>query len=121
VNKNLLQAALSTAALAALTACGSGTSSSVTQVPQPPSASSVAQQLGLTGFTDCGPAPTGGVTDSGTGLKGSERIGIDTFPSQDVRDTWIKTAAKLGVVPAWESGTWVAYKALTQSAKGCNR
>lgn len=47
------------------------------------------------------------------------RYGVDTFPSQDVRDTWIKTAANLGVVPVWEGATWVAYKATSQGAQGC--
>lgn len=121
------RAAAGTAAVAvlALAACSSGGSTAssgvgpVTTVQQPPSASAVASALHITGFTDCGPAPTGGVTDSGTAYKGSERVGIDTFPSQDIRDGWIKTAAKVGVVPAWEGTTWVAYRATKQSAKGC--
>jgi hypothetical protein len=108
---------------AATAACSSGSSSSiqVTVVPQPPSASAVAQRLGLTGFTDCGSSPIGGVTDAGTGYKGSVRYGVDTFPSQDIRDGWLKTAEKLGVAPAWEGSDWVAYKATSQSAKGCGK
>lgn len=119
VNKNPLPGALAASALFALAACSSGSSSSITQVPQPPSATSVAQQLGLTAFTDCGPAPLGGVADSGIGYKDSVRYGVDTFPSQDIRDTWLKSAAHLGVVPLWEGTTWAAYKTATQAVKGC--
>jgi hypothetical protein len=62
----------------------------------------------------------GGVADSGTAYQGSERIGIDTFATTTVRDDWIHTSASFGVVPLVEGGTWVAYKATDQSAKGCD-
>ncbi len=94
--------------------------SSVQRLPQPVTPQQVATELKATGFTDCGPAPTGGVTDSGTAYLGSERIGIDTFPSPDIRDGWKKVSAGFGIAPFAQGNTWVAYKAVAQHAKGCN-
>jgi hypothetical protein len=105
--------------LASLAACGTGGSSSVSTPPQPPSASQVAAQIGASSFKDCGPAPLGGVTDSGKARYQGKWIGIDTFPGKSVRDTWAATAAKFGIVPLMETDTWVMYKATTQ-AGGCN-
>lgn len=86
---------------------------------QPPTPQVVAQNLHATGFTDCGPAPIGGVTDSGTAYLNAERIGIDTFPGADVRDNWEKASRDFGIVPFAQGDTWVAYKAVDQKARGC--
>ena len=94
--------------------------SSVQTLPQPPTPQQVATTLHATGFTDCGPAPGGGVTDHGTAYLRSERIGIDTFPGPGIRDSWKKVAAGFGIAPFAQGTTWVAYKATAQHAKGCN-
>lgn len=91
----------------------------VTSLPQPPTASAVAAQLGATGFTDCGPAALGGVSDSGTAYKDGERIDIDTFPGTAQRDSWKTATASLGIAVAWQGATWVAYRTPRQAGTGC--
>ena len=118
-------ALVTTAALLALAGCGSsGGSSSGSPAPvqtlnQPTSVRQVAAELHLTRLSVCGPAPAGGVTDSGVAYRGSERIGIDTFPGPAQRDAWKKLSANFGVAPFAQGRDWVAYKATDQSAKGC--
>lgn len=87
---------------------------------QPPSVTRVAAQVGATRVSVCGPAPGGGVTDSGVAYRGATRLGIDTFPGLKVRDRWIKTAQGFGVVVLQEGDTWVVYRAVDQHAEGCN-
>jgi hypothetical protein len=89
-------------------------------VATPSSARDVAAVLHAGAFSDCGPRPLGGVTDSGTAYLGGHRIGINTFPGPDIRDQWKKTARGFGVVPFEEGPTLVAYRSLDQQAKGCN-
>ena len=119
---------LSILALVSAAACGSTESfgpapspatATSTQVTPLSPAASVAQQLGLTGFTDCGEVPAIGAGDSGTAYEGSEVIEIDIFPSQAARDEWVSTATGVGIVTMREGGTWVAYEAPGQSAPGC--
>ena len=105
--------------LAVLLPAACSSAPAVTSLPQPPTASAVAAQLGATGFTDCGPAELGGVSDYGTAYKGSERIAIDTFPGPAQRDSWKKAAAPFGIAVAWQGATWVAYRAPHQAAHGC--
>jgi hypothetical protein len=119
---------LSILVLAGAAACGStetfgpapspATATSTQVTPLSPAAS-VAQHLGLTGFTDCGLVPATGATDSGTAYEGSDLIEIDIFPSQAIRDEWVSTATRVGIVTVREGGTWVAYQAPGQSAPGC--
>ncbi len=87
--------------------------------PQPVTAQSVAAQLHLTGFTGCGPVPTGGVYDSGTAYQGSMRVGINTYSSPSVRDDWELAAGYMGVIPFAYGPQWVAYKAVNQHVTGC--
>jgi hypothetical protein len=71
--------------------------------------------------TDCpGEGTAVGVTDAGTAYLGAERIGIDIFPTTAVRDAWKKASANFGVIPIAQGADWVAYKALDQTATGCN-
>lgn len=83
------------------------------------SVSSVASSLGAVSAISCGPAPLGGVSDSGTAMLGPVRIGIDVFPSSVQRDAWKTSAASLGISPMAQGSQWVAYKALNQHATGC--
>jgi hypothetical protein len=85
-----LAAAVLAVAAASLAACGSTVS--FTQATPLSPAASVAQQLSLTGFTDCGEVPAIGASDSGAAYEGSELIDIDIFPSQASRDEWVSTA-----------------------------
>lgn len=128
VNTHRKTAIVSGVAIAMLSA-GTGTALAMTStrapaagtpavLTQPPSAAAVSSQLHLTGFTDCGPAPLGGVTDSGVAYSGSVKYGIDTFPAVTERNTWVQTAAQFGVVVDTETATWVLYSA-TDQAKGC--
>jgi len=109
-------AALAVAAIAALAGCGSGAPG---QLPQPPTAGQVAAQLGLTRFTDCYHQPALYAADSGSAWQRGVKIGIDTFPTTAVRDTWLAAAENLGVTPLYEGSTWVAYKALDQGGGAC--
>jgi hypothetical protein len=101
------------AAAITLAGCGGG------PPPQPPSVRQVAAQAGATRVSVCGPAPGGGVTDSGVAYRGATRLGIDTFPTPEVRDRWIKTAQGFGVAVLQEGDTWVVYRALDQHTRGC--
>ena len=118
--KKITAAAVLTAPL--LAACSSSPAApaqSAPAVPGPQSAAQIARQAGATGFTDCGPAPIGGVTDSGAAYMHGKRVGIDTFPSAKQRDTWLATAADFGIVPSQKGDTWVLYISVNQKAKGC--
>lgn len=108
------------AGLAALTAGAAGCGGNQPgPPPQPPSVHQVAAQTGAKRLSDCGPAPGGGVSDSAVAYRGATRVGIDTFPTQAVRDKWIKTAQGYGVVVLAEGSTWVLYRAVNQRGKGC--
>ena len=85
----------------------------VTTVQQPPTAAQVASQLGCTGFKDLGPASVGGSIDSGSCTIAGVKYAINTFESQDIRDSWLKVAEPLGVTPKWETATSVTYKSIT--------
>jgi hypothetical protein len=95
------------AAVLTLTACGG--SGSVRSFPQPETAAQVARQIGADGFTDHGSAPPGGVQDDGTAIYHGRKIGIDTFADTTARNSWLQSAASLGVSPLLEGATWVAY------------
>src|SRR5215469_12975659 len=98
----ILRWAAVVAATLALADCAS--TAARTRVATPSSARDVAAVLHAGGFSDCGPRPLGGVTDSGTAYLGGHRIGINTFPGPDIRDQW-KTARGFGVVPFEEGPT----------------
>ena len=103
-----------------LAGCSGHASQAGTPLATPPAAGDVARLLHAARFTDCGPAPGGGVTDSGTAYLDGKRIGIDTFPSADVRDRWEKAARGVGVAPFRQAPQWVAYRAVDHDAKGCS-
>ena len=63
-----------------------------------------------------GPAPLGGVQDGGTANYQGRRIGIDTFADASARNTWLTSAAQLGVSPLLEGANWVAYWSVTSTA-----
>jgi hypothetical protein len=108
-------------ALALAAGCGSTAHPAHTapSIPAAQNARQVAQEAGATSFTDCGAAPMGGATDTGTAYLGGKRVGIDTFPSSRQRDTWLQTAENFGIVPSQKGATWVLYIATDQTAKGC--
>ncbi|MGH3300382.1 MAG: hypothetical protein ACRDOK_01665 [Streptosporangiaceae bacterium] len=129
LNTKLALAAAGLAAglgLVVLSGCGSAKSptapaAAVTHPAQPPTVTTIAQIVGATGVDpNCGPAPLGGVTSSGTGFIGTERIGIDVFPNTAVRNSWAATAANFGIVPQTEGADWAVYKSIEQTATGCN-
>jgi hypothetical protein len=112
-------------AIAALAGCASGATSSagVQYLPQPktPTVKQVAAELHATGAVDCPGEGAGvGVTDAGTAYLGKERLGIDVFPTAALRDSWKAMSAGVGVVVIAQGQWWVAYKALSQTGKGCN-
>jgi len=106
------------ATLIPLAACaGNGSGNSL---PANPTPSQIAQANHLTQFADCGPAPLGGVTDTGVAYdQTGKRFGIDTFPTKTQRDQWLTTAEQVGVAPRSEGDTWVLYSATDQATKGC--
>lgn len=77
-------------------------------VTQPASAAQIAKNLNCTRFTDDGPAVVLS-NDSGSCYIGSHKYGINTFPNQQARDSWLQSATQLGVVPKWETATSVVY------------
>jgi hypothetical protein len=103
----------------ALAGCATGTASSTSAAA---SVAQVAAELHATGVTDCpGEGIAEDVTDAGTAHLGAERIGIDIFGSAMARNTWeAASAAAVGIVPLAQGDYWVAYKALDQTATGCN-
>ena len=101
--------------LAAIAGCGGQAAPA-----QPPDIHQIAARAGATQLSVCGAAPGGGVSDSGVAYRGATRVGIDTFPTQAVKDKWIKTAQGFGVVVLQEGSTWVLYRAVDQRAKGCS-
>jgi hypothetical protein len=111
--RRVIAAGIACAALAA----GAAACSSSPQAP--PTARQVAGMVAASGFTDCGPHPAGGVTDSGTAILDGFRVGIDTFPGTAQLTAWEQAAADLGVVPWHQGSTWVVYKAVTQAGGGC--
>jgi hypothetical protein len=84
-------------------------STSLHQVAQPATALQIAEKVGCTNFQDRGPSQAGGSIDGGTCYIGSQKYGINTFASKDVRDAWLKLAERLGVSPKWETETSVVY------------
>lgn len=123
------------AAAVALAGCSSGAASTVAQqdpaasssvqwmpTPKLPTVAQVAVEMGATGATgNCGGGAVVGVTDSGTAHLGGERIGINIFPTDTLRDSWEKgIAANVGVIVVAQGQDWVAYKALNQTGTGCN-
>lgn len=124
------------AAAAALAGCSAGAasspagaqsspaaSSSVQWIPAPktPSVAQVAAQMGATGATgNCGGGAGVGAVDTGTAYLGKERIGINIFPNDTLRDSWKTVSAGLGVTVIAEGNDWVAYKSLSQTGTGCN-
>jgi hypothetical protein len=78
-------------------------------VAQPPSAKDVADLIGCTDFKDGGGGMAGLVLDSGNCWKDGKKYGLNTFPSKEGRDDWIKAASQVGVVPKWETDTSVVY------------
>ncbi len=117
----VLAAAACSGADSSGTAPGSAppTAASPRQLAQPPSARQVAAQIGATRFTDCGPAPLGGVQDNGTAWYGGYKLGIDTFAGATQRNAWLRVAADAGVSPLFEGPDWVAYRAVTQDGGSC--
>lgn len=104
-------------ALAAIAGCSSSASPNAVQTfAQPENAAQVARQIGATDFADHGPAPLGGVQDGGTAMYQGRKIGIDTFADASVRNTWLTSAAQLGVSPLLEGANWVAYWSVTSTA-----
>jgi hypothetical protein len=102
-----------------------GTSGSVqwaTATPALPTVAQVAAEMKATRVTgDCGGGALVGVTDSGYAYRGTERIEINVFSSDALRDRWETTiAADTGVVIVAQGANWVAFKALNQSGTGCN-
>lgn len=90
--------------------------SAVSTVAQPVSARQAAQQIGASGYSDCGPAPGGGIISSGLARYHGKMIGIDAFVTDADRDAWLQVASGFGIAP-WIKGTaWVAYVA---AGKGC--
>jgi hypothetical protein len=90
--------------------------SAISTVAQPVTARQAAQRIGATGYTDCGPAPGGGIISSGVARYHGHMIGIDAFVTNAARDAWLQVAAGFAVAP-WIKGTsWVAYMA---SGDGC--
>lgn len=82
-------------------------------VYQPPSAKQVADSLGCKKFEDHGPSQVGGSTDSGSCWIGNVKYAINTFPSLAVRNSWLRSAEPLGVVPKWETDTSVTYPSVS--------
>jgi hypothetical protein len=130
-------AALTATALTAVTlaACGASaastaaqphpsTSSSVQWIPAAtlPTVPQVAAEMGATGAVgNCGGGTAVGVIDSGSAYLGKERIGINVFASDTVRNTWeTGIAANVGAVIVAQGQNWVAYKALNQTGTGCS-
>ena len=98
------------AILCVLLATSSNDTPALVQLPK--SAGEVADQLDCTGFQEFSPGSSGMVVTAGTCMKDGVKYAIDTFASQDVRDAWLQTAEKLGVVPTWETATSVTYKSV---------
>ncbi len=93
----------------------------VQEMPVSLGVTQVAALLHAARVTDCpGSGSLVGVTDSGFAYLGSERIGINTFPGPDIRDRWVTAVRNFGVMPFAQGSTWVAYKAVDQTAKTCN-
>lgn len=88
-----------------------GTLQSPVLVSQPQSASVVATQLNCGDYIDQGRPEFGGAVDYGVCWIKNKKYGIDTFASKSARDSWLKIATPLGVVPTWETDTSVAYPA----------
>jgi hypothetical protein len=89
------------------------TSTSPVAVAQPPSGKDVAEAVHCTDFKDMGGGMAGLVLDSGTCMKDGKKYGLNTFPSKEGRDDWIKAASQVGVVPKWETDTSVVYPSVS--------
>jgi hypothetical protein len=88
-------------------ACSSA--GSVQVVPQPVTARQAATMIGATGYTDCGPAPGGGITSSGIAVYHGAVYGFDAFADDSSRDAWVQTVKAFGIVPRLKGHSWVAY------------
>ncbi len=123
------------AVVAALAGCGAGAASTPAQdhpgasagvqwmpSPETPTVAQAAAQMHATGVTgNCGGGAGVGAVDTGAAYLGKERIGINIFPSNTLRDTWEKgVAASFGITIIAQGADWVAYKALSQTGTGCN-
>jgi hypothetical protein len=101
-----------------------GTSGSVQWATTPalPSVAQVAAEMKATGATgNCGGGAAVGITDSGYAHLGKERVAINIFPSNTLRNSWeTGIAANAGAVIVAQGTDWVAYKALNQAGTGCN-
>lgn len=89
------------------------TSTKITTVQQPASASLVAASIECGNFVDLGDATNVGVVDSGACFIGTQKYAINTFASKASRDSWLKAAEPLGVTPQWETDTSVVYPSVT--------
>jgi hypothetical protein len=124
------------AVAAALAGCASGAASSAgvqsrpaasasvqfLPVPKTPTIAQVAAEMHATGASgNCGGGTGVGAVATGTAYLGRERIGIDVFPSNALRDSWKSgVAASFGVTIIVQGTDWVAYKYLSQTGTGCN-
>ena len=83
--------------------------------PPVPSAEVIAQRLHCTRFRNLavGGGVKGIVLDEGSCYIGNVKYAIDTFQNPVTRDTWLRMARPMGVVPAFETRTSVAYKSVT--------
>jgi hypothetical protein len=90
--------------------------------PALPTVAQVAAQMKATGATgNCGGGTAVGITDSGYAHLGKERVAINIFPSNTLRNSWeTGIAANAGAVIVAQGTDWVAYKALNQAGTGCN-
>src|SRR6202044_688837 len=104
------------AAAAVITACSGSATSSVQWMPATatsgiPTVAQVAAEMHGTGGVTC-PRPGGavGVTAGGNPYLGTERIGINVFPDNALRDTWKSgVAASFGAVIVAQGTDWLAY------------
>jgi hypothetical protein len=80
-----------------------------------PSAEVVARSLHCKKFLNIGVGGgvQGIVLDEGSCYIGTVKYAIDTFQTSQIRDTWLKMAKPMGVVPAFETATSVTYKSVT--------
>jgi hypothetical protein len=90
--------------------------------PALPTVAQVAAQMHATRASGhCGGGELVGVEESGYAYLGAERIAINVFPSDTLRDNWVAgIGANTGVTVVATGTDWVAFKALSQAGTGCN-
>lgn len=81
-------------------------------IAQPDTSRQVAAKLNCADFKPANRGESGLVIDAGVCRMNGIKYAINTFVSEDVRDTWLKDAEPLGVVPAFESANSVVYKSI---------